>query len=264
MCITAFAWKKGLEKLVLAANRDEFFSRPTRPASFWDDGETLAGTDLKHGGSWLAINRFGRMAAITNYRDPARIKTGAPSRGSIVIDFVTGTLSPETFVSKEIADASHYNAFNLLMMNRVQLCYYSNVNGEFTVLDPGIYALSNHLLDTRWPKTLKVKMGLQSLVHLNAVDHDSLLALLNDRELAPDEELPDTGISRNLEKSLSSVFISTDDYGTRCSTMLTISKTGDTHFTEVSYDQKGEVAQRKEFNFCMRSQGAASALFPGI
>jgi len=254
MCIIAFAWKKGLEKLILAANRDEFFSRPTRTASFWDDGKTLAGTDLKHGGSWLAINRFGRMAAITNYRDPARIKTGAPSRGSIVIDFVTGTLSPEAFVNKALDNASHYNAFNLLMMNRDQLCYYSNVNREFRVLDPGIYTLSNHLLDTQWPKTRKLKMGLQSLVHLDVVDHDSLLTLLGDRELAPDEELPDTGIPKSLEKSLSSVFISMDDYGTRCSTMLTISKTGDTLFTEVSYDQKGEVAQRKEFNFCMRPQ----------
>ena len=252
MCILAFAWKTGSEKLILAANRDEFFSRPTKAASFWDDGNTLGGIDLKHGGSWLAVNRRGRLAAITNYRDPANIKAEAPSRGSIVKEFVTGTLSPKEFVNRRLTDAFTFNGFNLLMMDRDNFVYFSNVDRSLKPLDPGVYALSNRLLDTRWPKTLKVKKGLQTLIHRNSVNHESLLQLLIDRNTAPDDELPDTGVPIELERSLSPVFISMDGYGTRCSTIITVSNNEKMRFTEVSYDTKGEPAQRKEFAFSIQ------------
>ncbi len=255
MCLIAFAWKTGPGKLILAANRDEFFHRPARKASFWNDGHTLGGIDLKHGGTWLAINRSGRFAALTNYRDPAGSNGDAPSRGSIVADFVKGSVSPRRYTEQIRSRWPRFNGFNLLMMEQDRLFYFCNVNKKCKMLDPGVYGLSNHLLDTPWPKTLRVKKGLQALLDKNAVDHDALLQLLGDRERAPDERLPDTGIPKDLEKALSSVFISTDGYGTRCSTMVTIAHDGKVDFTEVSYDSQGAVTGRVRFRFSIQRPG---------
>lgn len=253
MCIIAFAWKTGTEKLILAANRDEFFHRPAKKASFWDDGQTLGGIDLQHGGSWLAINRSGRFAALTNYRDPAGIDIDAPSRGCIVTDFVKGSDSPQRYTEKILSRSPHFNGFNLLMMEEGRLSYFSNISRKLKVLEPGVYGLSNHLLDTPWPKTQRVKNGLQALLDRNAMDHDALLQLLSDRKRASDDELPDTGVPKDFEKALSSVFISTDGYGTRCSTIVTVSNDRKVDFTEVSFDYRGNVTGREKFKFSISS-----------
>ena len=251
MCIMAFAWMVGKYKLVLAANRDEFLRRPAKAAAFWNDNQTLGGVDLEHGGSWLLINRQGRFAALTNYRDPARLKNDAPSRGSIVKDYVKSSQPPQAFSEDQLADSSHYNGFNLLMLDKDRLCYYSNVGGTFSELKPGVYGLSNHLLDTPWPKTIRIKAGLQQLIDNQTVNHNSLLDLLVDKMQAPDAALPNTGIPKALERALSSIFISLDDYGTRCSTALTISNSGQVAFTEVTYGASGNAVGRNQFEFSL-------------
>jgi uncharacterized protein with NRDE domain len=255
MCIMAFAWLAGKHKLVVAANRDEFYRRPTKAAAFWDDNQTLGGVDLEHGGSWLLIDRRGRFAALTNYRDPALLKDGAPSRGSIVRNYVKGNQPPRVFYENHLAQTNRYNGFNLLMLDRDRLCYYSNVSATFTELRPGVYGLSNHLLDTPWPKTLRIKAGLQQLIDNQTVSHTALLDLLADNMQAADAALPNTGITEALEKSLSSIFISLDDYGTRCSTALTISERDQVAFTEVTYDSSGYEAGRNQFEFNLNHFG---------
>src|SRR5262245_48111156 len=223
MCLIAIGWKlRDDYPLMLAANRDELFSRPAASAAFWEDHpDILAGRDLKQGGTWLGLTRNGRFAAVTNYRDRRRPKAGTHSRGWLVRDYLLSGDTPPGFLSQVQAAADQYDGFNLIAGTRSELFYYSNRGAQVTTLPPGAHGLSNHLLNTPWPK---VQRARQALVALANSPEDAvaagLFALLADDSLAPDHVLPDTGIGVELERVLSTAFIRTADYGTRCSTVL--------------------------------------------
>ena len=238
MCLILFAWEMHPNfPLVLAANRDEFYERPSAPADFWDDAPgLLAGRDLRDGGTWLGITRGGRVAALTNYRDPASVKAGAPSRGGLVSDYLRSRESPEAYLDRIAPDADRFNGFNLLVGDTEEIFCFSN-RGVRERLEPGIYGLSNHLLDTPWPKVAQGKRVLKALLQQEEVLlPEALFALLTDRTWPPDDRLPDTGVGLEWERILSPLFIESPAYGTRSSTVLLIDRKGSVTFIERVFD----------------------------
>ena len=247
MCLILLAYRAhpGYE-LVVAANRDEFYDRPTAPLAFWDDApEVLAGRDLKAGGTWLGITRTGRFAALTNYRDPAQVAPDAPSRGQLVGACLREAESARAALERLAAQADVYNGFNLLLGDGEGVFYHSNLTGGYRALEPGVYGLSNHLLDTGWPK---LRRGLAKL--RRALDQspdpepDQLLQLLTDRTPAPDAELPQTGVPLEWERWLSPMFIEAPGYGTRSSTVLLVNAGGGARMIEMTWDD----GSRREFH----------------
>lgn len=254
MCLILLAWRvhPGYP-LVVAANRDEFHERPAAPAGFWADApQLLAGRDLKAGGTWLGITRQGRFAALTNYRDPARVRANTPSRGGLVAGFLRSDEPPAAFRARLDADAAAYNGFNLLYGDRGGLHYYANCGEAARALEPGIYGLSNHLLDTPWPKVARGKSALgRSLVALP--DRAPLFALLRDDTPARDADLPRTGVSIEWERLLSSAFIRSPAYGTRSATVLTLDAAGECVFEEASFDAQTAEVGRAAFRFAIEA-----------
>ena len=233
MCLILIAWQTREDRpLVVAANRDEFFARPAAPAAFWHDApQILAGRDLEAGGTWLGITRHGRFAALTNFRDPQRQLPDKRSRGELVANFLCGTATPAEYAHALEPGAKRYNGFNLLIADRRELRYVSNAGGGSSALAPGVYGLSNHLLDTPWPKVARARSQLTD--SLAAIPHtEPLFAMLRDEAIAPDEHLPRTGVSLEWERLLSAAFVRSPDYGTRCSTVLTLSSDGAVDFEE--------------------------------
>lgn len=242
MCLILFAYDCHPEYyMVLAANRDEYYSRPTAGAGFWEDcPDVLAGRDLEHGGTWLGITRKGRFAALTNYRDPASHKPNARSRGMLVKDYLCSVPDPPEYIEALRGLRDQYNGFNLLLFVGGALWYYSNRGGPPAAIKPGIYGISNHLLDTPWPKVSRGKEGLRSLLEApGGLCVDGLLNILSDRERARDEDLPNTGVSLEWERLLSPVFIESDTYGTRASTVVTVHRSGRAVFAERSFGAGG-------------------------
>jgi len=235
MCLIVFAYRAHPDwRLVVAANRDEFYRRPTAPAGFWPDcPAVLAGRDLEHMGTWLGVTGAGRFAALTNYRDPAANRPDAKSRGELVKNYLCGSLPPAAYLEEIRRAAGDYNGFNLIVGDAAGLYYYSNLSGEATAVPPGVHGLSNHLLDTPWPKVVKAKTGLAAcLADPEGVRPAALFALLGDRTPAPDAELPDTGVGEAWERLLSPVYIVSPDYGTRSSTVVLMKNTGGIYFEE--------------------------------
>ena len=253
MCLILLAWQVHPEyPLVVAANRDEFFARPTAPAAFWSDNSTvLAGRDLSAGGTWMGVTRNGRFAALTNHRSTPKLSADAPSRGSMVANFLKGAESPESYC-KQLAGLGgrSYNGFNLLAADRDQLFWVSNVNGEVRQLPPGIYGLSNELLDTPWPKVEQSKSALAKA--LQALPDDRpLFQLLRDDTTYPDAMLPRTGVDGEWEKLLSAAFVRGPGYGTRSSTALLMERSGVTVFDEQCWIEEAKPGSRHRFRFSM-------------
>ena len=224
--------------LVLLANRDEYYDRPSAPACFWEEEPSLlAGKDLRAGGTWLGITRKGRIAAITNYRDPASIKEGSPSRGGLVSNFLLGQEGPLEYLDKLDREAEKYNGFNLIVGEKGQYYWYSNRGDGARSLSAGIYGLSNHLLDTPWPKVAKSK---DALVYLLSEQEDpsleELFRILTDHIIAGDERLPDTGVGLEWERILSPIFIKSPTYGTRSSTVILIDVDNRVTFVEKTFN----------------------------
>jgi len=234
MCLIVFAWKVlPTVPLVAAANRDEFYQRATAPAAPWPEHpQVYAGRDLQAGGSWMGIthpadcpNHHGgaRFAAITNIRAPSEHRDDAPSRGQLVADYLAGCMSPQEYIDDLRQRADRYNGFNLVIGDRDTLIWYSNRgdtdprNGK--PLEPGVYGVSNALLDAPWPKVLKTKAQFASLLCLGAPD-DAFFEMLSDTTPAPDQRLPETGVPLEVERVLSSVRIESPGYGTRTSTVV--------------------------------------------
>jgi len=235
--------------LMLAANRDEFFARPTQAADFWPDADhVLAGRDLEQGGTWLGLTRGGRLAALTNYREGGRPRTGARSRGWLVRDFLTSDAEPGPYLGRVQDAGDRYDGFNLLLGAGPVLHYYSNRGGDPMPLSPGVHGLSNHLLDSPWPKVERAKARMADLTDAprDALD-ERLFELLTDDRRAADDALPQTGVSLEWERVLSSAFIRTDAYGTRSSTVLLIGADGQMLFEERSFTADGAQAQRRRF-----------------
>jgi uncharacterized protein with NRDE domain len=221
MCLILVAWRVHPDyPLVVAANRDEFFSRPTAPAAFWKDApQVLAGRDLEAGGTWMGVTRDGRFAALTNFRDPAQIRKDAPSRGRLVADFLTGSDAPQAYLQRTAGYGSRCNGYNLLAGDGESLWWASNMGGEPCKLEPGVYGVSNHLLDTPWPKVGAGKTALAAAID-RLPDDQALFELLRDDGIHPDATLPQTGVPLDWERLLSSAFVKSPGYGTRSSTVL--------------------------------------------
>jgi uncharacterized protein with NRDE domain len=237
-------------RLIVAANRDEFYDRPTLPAELWSDAPgLLAGRDLRAGGTWLGVHRTGRFAAVTNYRQGQREAAAIRSRGHLVSDYLLGRMSPRAHLAQVERDAAQYNGFNLIAGDATEVVYFSNREGVARVLAPGVYGLSNHLLDTPWPKVIAGKVALGELVRESAAPRlmDELFALLSDRTRPADELLPETGIGREWERLLSSAFIVSPDYGTRSSTVVLVSRDGRTAFAERRFGANGAPAGEARF-----------------
>ena len=240
MCLILVAWRVHPDyPLVVAANRDEFFARPAAEAAWWKDAkDVFAGRDLEAGGTWLGLARNGRFAGLTNFRDPPRNRNDAPSRGALVADFLTGNESTAAALARLQTQGPRYNAFNLFVSDGDSLGIYESASGSARILEPGIYALSNHLLDTPWPKVTAGKSRLARA--LRALPDDTpLRELLRDDRPAPDAALPRTGVSLAWERMLSSAFIRAPGYGTRCSTVITRDRHGWMHVTESTWSDVG-------------------------
>lgn len=238
MCLIVFAYRSHPRyDLIFAANRDEFYKRPTRPAQFWEKyPDILAGKDLSAGGTWMGINRRGQFAAITNYRDPSIEKENPPSRGEIPVEYLRQEKDSKTFLKKLRKKADEYMGFNVLAGSPQALHHYSNQEHKINRVEPGIHGLSNHLLNTPWPKVERAKSELEFLLNNDEIKLKLLFGILENDLPAPDDQLPDTGIPRDLEKQISPVFIKTENYGTRSSTILLIDKQGKVTFEERRYE----------------------------
>ena len=223
--------------LILVANRDEFYDRPAQRAAFWEDvPELLAGRDLKAKGTWLGITLAGRLAAVTNYRDPTVIRNPAPSRGELVRDFLKGSEGPAVYFRKLSGTSDQYNGYNLIAGSVDELFWYSNMAQEIRPLQKGLYGLSNHLLDTPWPKVEKAKDKLSRLLSSgNTLRLKDLFTLLEDRRRPSDKHLPRTGVEIEWERTLSPVFIESPTYGTRSSTVVLVDRKNRVLFTERTF-----------------------------
>jgi uncharacterized protein with NRDE domain len=249
MCLMVFSWRSHPDyPLILAANRDEFYLRRTRPAAWWGHAvSVLAGHDEEAGGTWLGITRRGRIAALTNVRAPSERNPHAPSRGTLVLSALQSPESSAAWLDSNAARMSAYNGFNLLLgdvapvgttdsATEPRLEYFTNRGGApARSLAPGVYGISNASLDTPWPKVTRAVTRFACSI-ASRVDLELLMRLLENRELARDAELPSTGVPYEWERALSSIQIRANGYGTRASTVLTVRNDGLTTFLERTYD----------------------------
>lgn len=245
MCLILFAWQSHPRyELVLAANRDEFHDRPAAQASFWkEDSTILAGRDLQAGGTWMGVSRQGRFAAITNYREHARpAPWGGLSRGFPVREYLGSGDSAELAAKYYAGEGERYSGFNLLLGSPGSLWHVSNRGGEPVAVEPGIHGLSNHLLDTDWPKVESGRQQLQQALADEAPDPDTLFSLMNDRSRIGGN-LPE-GVEPKLapEELMRHYFILSPVYGTRCSTVILVGHGGQIRFEERSYAPDGRLS----------------------
>lgn len=268
MCTTLFAYHHLPDfPLVMLSNRDEFHNRATAPAGVWEDApEIVGGRDLDAGGTWLAVSPNGRFGNLTNYRDfRDPFLKNAPSRGQFIPDFIHSDQSPMEFMG-QISQPESYNGFSLLVGDLQHLAYFSNKGGEPTEVAPGIHGLSNHLLDTPWPK---VEMGKKAIAEILAQPQfhpDDFFALSLDTTLAPDPMLPDTGANLDFERRVSPLFIRDGIYGTRCTTLVLMNRVGEFGLWEKRFNGEGQFtgesrwgifAETPEFSLGGRSNTSA-------
>lgn len=253
MCLLVLAWQMHAQyRLVIAANRDEFHDRPADPLAWWPgEPRILAGRDRRGGGTWMGAARSGRFGVVTNYRDlEPPPSADAPSRGDLVPGFLRDDRPPAHCVADLRARGALYAGFSVLLGTDDELLYFSNRNGQAaTSLGPGVYGLSNHLLDSPWPKLQRTRAGLTRLLGRETVDADALFTLLADREPADDDEVPDTGLPPEWERALSAPFVVHGRYGTRCSTLLLVGHDGRTTMHERRFDAGGRQTGATRFEF---------------
>lgn len=246
MCLIAWHWRPDAdEKLLLVGNRDESYDRPALPLHWWDDAPILAGRDLTGGGTWLGVSRTGRMAAITNHRNPKAIKTEAKTRGKLVQEFLTSDVSSRTYLDGVAKNVDDYNPFNLLVLDGSTFLGLESRQRRIVSIEPGIGGVSNADFFTPWPKLVALTSALEDLHRGegHARDED-LLPLLLDRRQGDDAHLPDTGIPREREKLLSPAFITAPGYGTRASTILRL-QLRKVAMTEHRFDKDGPIGVTK-------------------
>ena len=250
MCIIAFHWQPdGPVPLVLAANRDEFYERPTAPLAWWEGGRLLAGRDLRAGGTWLGVTPEGRLAAITNHRGPAQSQPDRASRGLLPVAFLEGNQSARAFLDQLSMQADHYNPFNLLLFDGQDLLGYESRHAGVVPFSPGIHAVSNGDFDEPWPKVEGLKLGLAAGLE----DDEALLTRLGEAEPFEDGRLPHTGVPIAWERALSPAFVRTPTYGTRASTLLRLGRES-VAILEQRYSETGPEG-RSGFRF-QRAEGS--------
>ncbi len=253
MCLLVLAWQSHPRyRLIVAANRDEFHDRPAAALGWWSEiPAVLAGRDLRAGGTWMGTARSGRCGVVTNFRELERAASDAPSRGDLVPAFLQGVMPPREYLEELGPRAAQYAGLNLVLGDADALYYFSNRNGlEPRKLEAGVYGLSNHWLDSPWPKLRRTRARLLELMAVDRVEPDTLFALLADRVPADLAEMPDTGLPPDWELALSSPFVVHERYGTRCSTVLLVEHDGRTTMCERRFDAQGAAtgATRLEFN----------------
>ena len=244
MCLIAIAWQARRElPILVAANRDEWRERAAKPAHWWPDRpHVLAGRDLQAGGTWMGATLGGRFAAVTNFRDPADKRSSAKSRGSLVTEFLLGTDSPARFLSSLSARAAEYNAFNLIAGAGASLYCFSSREAEAREIEPGVHAISNHLLDEPWPKVVAARFAMEEA--LESRDPVRVLFdMLSDTRRPADDDLPNTGVGFIWERRLSPPLITGEDYGTRASTVFAITASGKALFEERTRGADGTVTE---------------------
>ncbi len=224
-------------KLIVAGNRDEFYKRKTAPANFWENHpHILAGRDLEAGGTWMGISKQGKISMVTNYRDLRNLKSVAPSRGHLVTDYLLNGDKPDDYLNTLTEKSNAYNGFNLVVGTPDELHYYSNYKNGVEKIPEGLHGLSNHLLNTPWPKVKRGMDKVANVIQSKTVKPEKLFDVLYDEQRAPDNELPDTGLDLERERALSSIFIKSPGYGSRCSTVILVDRNHDVLFSERVYD----------------------------
>ncbi|GGD34713.1 NRDE family protein [Pseudoxanthomonas indica] len=244
MCLLALAWNVHPRwRLLMAGNRDEAHARPTSPLARWTDHPgVLAGRDLRSGGTWAGLDHDGRMAVVTNVRDPRIVLPQAPSRGALAADFLGGGETAASYGQDVQANAPAYAPFNLILADGQDAIFLSNYPLARQVrLQPGVYGLSNGDLDEPWPKTVRLRQVLSDWVTRQESEPDSLWQALADEHLAEDQNLPDTGIGLDRERLLSAAFIRNPIYGTRASTVIALDYEGRGWISERRFDQEGKL-----------------------
>lgn len=249
MCLVAFSWQSHPEfPIIISANRDEFFNRPTEKIHRWKSG-FYGGKDLRSGGTWFGIHPNGRWSLLTNYRDFVHQREPTISRGKLVQNFLESQIGPYDYLKEIEQNKTRYDGFNLLVSDGNQLFYYSNFGESIKKIQPGIYGLSNGLIDDPWPKSILAKMQLEQLI-TRKFNENSLLEILKSTETAEPETLPYTGVARDLELALSSQLIRIDEnYGTVSSTTLLQHKSGLTKLKERTFDWDFHKFKDREFQF---------------
>ncbi|RDW19783.1 NRDE family protein [Oceanobacillus chungangensis] len=237
-------------KLIIAANRDEFYQRPTASAHFWkDEPNILAGRDLVEMGTWLGISRQGRFAALTNFRNPKLNEAAKISRGEIVRQYLASNTPTAEFLEELKITRNNYAGYNIIFGNADELFHFNNILDEENRIGEGTHALSNHTLDTPWPKVRRGKKMLHDYVIGNSkIETDALFKIISNAEIADDKELPQTGVGIELERMLSPLFIKMPEYGTRSSTVLLVDHQNHVTFAERTY-VKGELLKEETFSF---------------
>ena len=257
MCLITFAYKSHpTYSFILAANRDEFYERASAPLTYWDeDKNILAGQDLIQGGTWLGLNSQSHFATVTNYRDGATPDNDRLlSRGKLTRNFLEYHSSAREYLTELEATKQQYGGFNLLLGDAFGLYHLSNKGHSSMKLSPGVYGLSNALLNTPWPKLIQVRDQLSLLIQQPEIDPDALFSIMQSDQQADDAQLPDTGIGYDWEKLLSSCFIRTGTYGTRATTLLLQKPCGETHIIEQNYDANGP-QQRYQYRLALTPIG---------
>lgn len=252
MCLILIAYKTHPEyPLIIAANRDEFYQRPAQSAGYWEDHpQILGGRDLKCGGTWLAVDRRGRMAAVTNYREPSEQKQNLRSRGFLVTDYLCGTDSARAYLNSLVQHVTEYDGFNIFAGDISALYFYGSYLQQPLRMQPGLHGVSNGDLDYPWPKVSRGKQALAEILAANdVIDPETLFTVLSDREVPDDELLPDTGIGIELERMLAPIFVSGGEYGTRSSTVLIMDTGRRVYFSERNFDAGGNPQQTAAYEF---------------
>lgn len=272
MCLIVIALETHPEyPLVIAANRDEYYHRPTAPLAFWNDHpEVLAGRDLQENGTWLGVTTGGRLAALTNYREPLAVNPQAASRGLLVGDYLTSGRPATAYLEEVLRSGKPYNGFNLVAGHLLSpewrlspgLWWYSNKIRSIRRISAGVHAISNHLLDTPWPKTRKTMEGIQqALATAMPLDVEAVFRVLADATRPPDAELPDTGVGLEWERVLSSVFVVSPIYGTRSSAVIIADRSGKVRFYERTFTPGGDAPvadMTREAEIQLKTAGSAS------
>ncbi|MFO7845579.1 MAG: NRDE family protein [Balneolaceae bacterium] len=252
MCLIVFSFRDlPSYPLILAGNRDEFYQRPTKQAHVWDtDPEFVAGKDLEAGGTWLGISQNGEFGAVTNYRNLYEPVKGDKSRGAIIPEFLTSDQSIRERIHSIEKQKNNFSGFNLIAGSAEKLFYVSNQSKSAKEISPGLHGISNAFLDTSWPKVELAKKEFKTSIQSGEIDREAVFELLQQSDPFPKEQLPDTGLSPEMERAVSPAFIKTADYGTRCSSLLTIDRNNRVQFIERTFNPgSGVVTSKVSFSF---------------
>jgi uncharacterized protein with NRDE domain len=240
MCVVALAWNAHPRwRLLLAGNRDEFHARPTAGLARWPDSGLIAGRDLQSGGTWVGLDRRGRVAVVTNVRDGLAQPHVGPSRGALPVGFLDGVADAADETAELLARAEEFAPFNLVLADAGGCWHVGNHPVRREPLAAGVHAISNGAIDAPWPKTGYLAAALRSWIDARSDDLQPLWTALADERTAPDAELPDTGVGIELERRLSPVFIRGDAYGTRASTIIAIDHDGHGFIVERRFGPNG-------------------------